>query len=611
MPAPISQILVKRLAVMCCVVLLALFAILAWSSSTEESATTDEPMHLMGAYVRVNYADFRVDRENPPLFGYFAMLAHPHGGLSIDTSSNLWRQMPGQMWYSNPWAVAMLYQVPGNDGDRFVQSSRAMMLILGVALGAVICIWAYSLAGSLAAVFTAVLFCLDPNFLAHAPIIKNDVPLALTMTALSLALWRMGKRVTIWNLLGVCAACAAGANVKFSGLVFIGFVVVVVIARALSPVAWPVLNRSAQTRAARLLLACSIALGAVLATFVLTWACYGFRFAPTPDPRVRFDIDGSTMLVRRYVAMAANNGQPPSAAQVQETPEPLTVRAIRFAERHRLMPQAWYAGMIYIYATTIARPAYLLGNYSWNGWWYYFPLACLFKTPIATLLAGAAAAGWACMRAPWKNPSTRWALACLLIPAGLYALFAVTSHVNAGLRHILPIYPACYVACGVIAAKAWRLRRARLLIVSLVGVLALETLGAYPNYIPIFNVAAGGFRGGAKLLGDSNLDWGQDLKRLVTWQQAHSNVDLSVAYVGSVDPRFYGLRYTPLIGNSNPPGEVPPPARPGVMAVSVSLIQGMYGQPERNAVYAPLRNREPMEILGGSIYLYRLPLQSD
>jgi hypothetical protein len=206
----------------------------------------------------------------------------------------------------------------------------------------------------------------------------------------------------------------------------------------------------------------------------------------------------------------------------------------------------------------------------------------------------------------------RWALVCLIVPASVYAVFAITGNLNLGIRHLLPIYPFAFIAAGVALAK-WRARqpRAATWAAAVLGVgLAVETLAAFPNYIPFFNAAVGGSRGGLALLGDSNIDWGGQLKQLVAWQHAHPDRPLYLCYFGTADPNYYGLRYTNLPGSMAPapasggsPGSGPLPPK-AVWAISATQLQGTYLTPELRTTYAALREHEPMAVLGGEIYLF-------
>jgi len=174
----------------------------------------------------------------------------------------------------------------------------------------------------------------------------------------------------------------------------------------------------------------------------------------------------------------------------------------------------------------------------------------------------------------------------------------MTADFNLGLRHIFPVYPFMYVgAAWVIGASLRRSGRPARVAAGMPAVLlAGETLSAWPNYLAYFNVAAGGSRGGLKLLGDSNLDWGQDLPALAQWQKQHPHRPVALAYFGMADPAFYGIRYDPLPPWPPPPGF----AATHILAVSATHLQGIFD--ERYAEYRQLP--PPAEVLGGTIYLY-------
>jgi hypothetical protein len=136
--------------------------------------------------------------------------------------------------------------------------------------------------------------------------------------------------------------------------------------------------------------------------------------------------------------------------------------------------------------------------------------------------------------------------------------------------------------------------------------LAVESGIAFPNYIAFFNAGVGGSRGGLRLLTDSNLDWGQDLKLLAQWQQAHPDRKLYLCYSGQADPRYYGLRYTNLFGSDAPGETVRAIEGPCVVAVGAAKLafEWTHGQADAPGLS---RSREPLEVLGGSIYLYEVP----
>jgi hypothetical protein len=71
------------------------------------------------------------------------------------------------------------------------------------------------------------------------------------------------------------------------------------------------------------------------------------------------------------------------------------VAIVEFMLDHRLLPSAWLHGVLFVHSRANVRGSFLMGDVSATGWWYYFPLAILFKMPLGTmlLLVGAIVAG--------------------------------------------------------------------------------------------------------------------------------------------------------------------------------------------------------------------------
>jgi hypothetical protein len=184
-------------------------------------------------------------------------------------------------------------------------------------------------------------------------------------------------------------------------------------------------------------------------------------------------------------------------------------------------------------------------------------------------------------------------------------------NLDIGLRHVFPIYPFLFVFLGVMAAQAHRRwpRIAASVLVLLFACLIGETVSAYPDYIPFFNVAAGGSRGGLSLLSDSNLDWGQDLPALARWQREHPDRQLYLCQFALPDPRYYKIHYIAMPGALlRQEDEKAPSGLPPVYAVSAVALQGTYMPPElKHRVCDPLLKTQPFEVLDGTIYLFDSP----
>src|ERR1039458_502048 len=133
----------NRIAAAICAILLIAFASLAWLAVSTKSPTWDEVDHAPAAWTHLWFHDFRLDCENPPLWKYWAALPNARNSLSADFRSPLWTDQPRHFYLEWEWCVRTLFRTPGNDGERFIARSRAMMLVLGVGLGALVGWWAW------------------------------------------------------------------------------------------------------------------------------------------------------------------------------------------------------------------------------------------------------------------------------------------------------------------------------------------------------------------------------------------------------------------------------------------------------------------------------------
>ena len=522
-----------------CAAILAAFAALTYTAARTKTATIDEPVHLVSGWMDLRQGDYRVDVGNPPLWKMWAALGNPGLTLHPGPGGPVDRPLAWAPEREPLWCSRMLFDTPGTDGDAAVQRGRAMMLAVSVALGALVAGWAYQLAGPVGAVVAVWMFAFNPTVLAHAPLMKSDLSLALCLALLGWLAWHAGRRLTWPRAIGLGGACGLAVNVKFSGVLVGPVLAILLLVRAAGPSPWPVLGQVFRSRVGRLGVAAATAAGSAVVAVGLTWACYRFRYRPAPSPTVAIDMPVAFVEVRRAAAAAAL-GRPATPAEVAARPQGPFLDTLDFADHHHLLPQAFLAGVLHQSAYLALWPAYLDGRRYADGRWTYYPLAILYKTPVAELLAVGVAGviGLATAR------RAGWSAACVGVPAVTFAATALHARLNVGLRSVLPLFPLLDVAVGCAAAWAWH-RRPRVTAVAcavLIASGATTAVTAWPDYIPFFNAAVGGPKQGLAHLADSNLDWGQDVNALAGWERAHPGVPVYADLFLSADPEFYGAR---------------------------------------------------------------------
>jgi 4-amino-4-deoxy-L-arabinose transferase-like glycosyltransferase len=575
------------------VFLLAVFALSACYSMSRESATFDETAHIWAGYTYLKRSDFRMNVEHPPLIKLLAAAPLVLTGARMPTSDGDDNWTQGRQWV---FGYKFFYATPGNDADRLLFMARFPVVLLGMLLGVLVFFFARDLTGPAGARIALFAFALCPTMLAHTRLVTTDLGMGLFYLASVYAVYRAGRRITPLTMILPGVALGLALSTKFSALLLLPVMALLLLVRALdsSPldVALPFRRTPAATRPAKLA-ACSILLFVTLVIAWLTvWSSYGFRFSITPDTSA--EIEAS---VSGYIN-AHRAGHPGFS------------RLIDRAASRRLLPEGFLGGFTYAAARSGERSAYLLGAHSLSGFRYFFPVAFLVKTPLALLVALIPA-----LALLGRDRRRSWGVLCLAVAGSCYIAAALTSNLNIGHRHLLPVYPFLFVALGALAH--W-LERTRTLMV--LGGLGIWYVAAWlyitPHYLAYFNELTLGPAHGDRVLVDSSIDWGQDVKALGRYAERHGITRLPYAHFGTASPNYYGIKqFIALPGYSL----LPPEERSAVwtiddlrqgkaeyVAIHVTNLRGVYLY-EGTDYYKDFWGLEPVARIGYSINVYRNP----
>jgi len=290
------------------------------------------------------------------------------------------------------------------------------------------------------------------------------------------------------------------------------------------------------------------------------------------------------------------------------------------------------------------RESFLLGQNGMHGWWAYFPIAFALKTPLPTLiLTGVAIAycGLQIANCKLHRASRITQHAALTLFPLVYALFSLTSGINIGYRHLLPVLPFLFIfASSVVANRRAQITSrnthhasrftfyvlrftfyvsrftfyvsrftfyvSRITFYALLTWLALSTLLLSPHYLTYFNELAGGPDQGYRFLADSNTDWGQGLKGLAEQQRRGELGPVRLSLFTFLDPAAYGVQYEPIAPMAGAPPVLPRrlnPA-PGLYAISATTLDGV--PLPLPSTYDWFRHREPLTRIGHALFVYQV-----
>ena len=450
----------------------------------------------------------------------------------------------------NHWIVGrgFLYR-SGHDAYRILFLARLPTILLFAALIVVMYAFVCRQTGSAAwALAAAALTGFCPTLMAHGRLATVDLALAFfsfTATVLLITLIERPKASTaiVFGLAAVAAPMS-----KVSGLI-LGPYFLVVIAAAF------VLRRVANPR--RFLKSLAISIVAALVFFE------GFGLAETGSAFAKDQYPLTPRILIPFAEYAAN------------------VRTIN----------AWYT-------QGHALPQFLLGRFSTSGWPQYYLVAFLLKTTIPAILLFVAAI----------VTGVRGKSFVFFVLVSFVALFfgiAAAGHLALGIRYVLPVYPFIYAATAL-ALGASGLRRGGVIVVAALIVWhAGENLKSYPFYIAYFNELIGSQRNADRFLIDSNLDWGQDLRRLDGWAHDHGVKRIAVHYFGGGSVEYELRSAKPIVRYA--PG--PDPLPKGYFALSrhfyrISFYLPLWGVNYDD--YLAASHARYLTTIGGSIDVYRV-----
>ncbi len=574
---------------------LALFAILllilSLSSIRQRPATFDEGAHLPAGYSYIAFDDYRMNMEHPPLIKLISGLSLRSARPRAEIEDSSWKTAD-QFHFGEKF----LYE--WNDADRMLLLGRAPIILLSILFGIGVFFCARDFYGAKAGYVALALYLFSPDLLAHGQLVTTDLGIAGLMFLAVYAFHRALRQLNPANFLLFVLASSLTVVTKFSGALLFPILALVGIAFSFSstPITLRLSKKSSLRREVSSLFGKLATAGVMIAlaaslSVVTIWTCYGWRYHLAPDPKVSEGLNWSQFWI---------------------TPG-LIIDSMQTARERRLLPEAFIYGFLRAQESTETRNAFLLGERSDHGWWYYFLVTFAVKTPIPLLIL--ILLGLVFVRrygSGWLNEVT------LLAPVIVYLGVALSSNLNIGHRHLLPIYPFLIVSASKLGRVFDSMRPRALVVVCaiLLGWNAIETVKIYPHFLAYFNQIAGGPEKGYQWLVDSNLDWGQDLKELAEYRREHPEEPFFLSYFGSAKPEYYGIkaRFLPAFNPGNQRremaafGDVPSGA---IVAVSATSLQcanlSNREAPGAEEFMAGLRKLKPIATIGYSIFIYRVP----
>ena len=511
--------------------LLVLMAVLSGGAALRESITVDEIAHIGAGVSYLQKLDMRMNVEHPPLAKVLAATPLVLRGVHTDYSDVSW-SFSDRGWHHilGEWAWGHSIALRWNDPYALAAWVRAPMLLLTLALGLCVYLYASQLGGSWGALLCLTAFVTTPAFIVFGPLVVTDIAVTLfsLLTLWSFAsLWRTPNRsnaIIFGLLLG-----AAFLSKFSSGLLLFAFLAFRLSLRLWPPAGMP--TDRAELRAWR------------KNRGRYMWAGIGVAAL-------------TVYLV--YLVLSWN--------EASGSLDFLGHASIALVLRRLLMPPFIYFFGLFFFTVSSTRLTFILGHNYPHGVWFYFPVLFLLKSTLAFLLMLAGAIPVALLAKNKTKGSSivplelqfhwraMWTFLLVFVAACMLSPMTISiRHFSVPIALLILMLAPVPPALALLSESGWRAARVLKIAYVVLALACLTTMvRTYPYYFPYVNSLGFG-RPAYSLVSDSNLDWNQALPEARRFAEEHGLQKLPVAEYGFNDPtvvvphaEFWDCqRYTP------------------------------------------------------------------
>lgn len=566
----------RKIYIFLVILLFGIFAFQLWYHVARTSVTIDEVPHILAGYQHLKCGDFGINPEHPPLLKMIAaapLMAMDLQKPDLECGSQI---IPKY----DSWMSGFTF-LTANDADRIATPARITVSFISLLLALLVFLAARKMFGDLEAIIALTLFAFEPNLIAHGALVTTDMAVSAGLFATVFALYNYLNKPSVIRFLLVGLGVGWTICSKHSGIVVFPIVFLLLTADVF-------LLRKTETRTflkRRCLNHAAAFAGIILFGFFSLWAAYGFRYSALPNQ------NQPTVSIDEFYKQV----------ELYDTASTFSGKTVKFIAETHILPESYVLGLADLAATN-KRAMYFFGDVFFSGEWFYFPVAFIIKSSVVLLvllLSGLSA---------FKLYSVKKReMMFLIIPSFFFFALAMTSKINIGIRHILPVYAFFIViaAAGACAAIRKSRRECFILVTILLVGLAMNLRNA-PNYIAYSNEIMGGTNNTYKSLSDSNVDWGQNLKLINEYLEKENITDCWFASFGNGELARVGQPCKLLPGGfgsemtTEPIGVVPP-----VIEGTILISTGAY-PPFRGGEYFSIsETAQPIAQIGGSVFVYR------
>lgn len=612
----------------------------------DNGQTVDETFYNGSGYPMVRYNHYRILGEHPPLMMQLGSLPL----LFLQPRYPI--DQPIYLGHSDGIDVSkmgskFMYEM-GNDAHLILFLERLAIIVVGMTLGIFIFLWAYELYGLPGALLSLTLFAFSPNIIAHSSLFTTDLGVAAFFFIAVYYLRRFFKMPSIHSLIltSLFAACALLS--KMSAIILIPIILLLfgcfcVFENRTN------FNIPSRKRFTFWLLVLSIfifymGIGQKIILVGLGPLCLVilklYLIEDKPSRKWLNQFLHGLFWVGWLICFGFLTMLPQKRGMIFTLSAAfwnvlLLALSVLLAKRPKLLNYSYLIkcfAFIWLFASVLiildytdfyitipkTRPFHhyiqafniatshvfsnhkicVAGSFISCDWKYFFGVMSI-KTPVVTLILF-----FLGLISFLRLKISAFNKLLVLVPPTIFIVSAsFLNTINIGLRHVLPVYPFLFLIAGAsiklgesIKVRFVKLTTAVLLVGALLYFVISSAL-VVPNNLSYFNEFVRTPEKGVKLVGDSNLNWGQDNKRLAELMHSLRNPPIKIANSVNNVPEYnyYHLNWSYL------PQEDYEHPKPGFYAMD--LLNYVNQDDNPNSWF---KGRQPTYIAGQVIYVFEV-----
>lgn len=589
------------------IVIISASAALSILSFMGDSVTMDESPHIVSGYSYLTQKDMRLNPEHPPLIKDISAIPLLFKNINIDTNHSSWKNDINGQWTAGSH---FLYE-SGNNPDKIAFNARLSVFSVFIILCIFVFLWARKKYGNWGGILALSLISLSPNTIAHARYVTTDIGASFAFIFAIFFFTKYVIKPTKLNLVAAGIAFGLAQLFKFSLFLLIPLYIFAFAVYLISKnyKSWKEVSKTKRVKFIwSNFIKFAIPLVVIFAIgYLIIWPFYQYHVWNYPVEKQKYDTEYT---LRSFPV------------------RPLADSVVWMSDKPVLRPYAQYLlGLLMVFQRTGGgNTTYFMGEVSSTAWKSYFPTVYILKEPIPILILVFLSI-YLVIHSMFKRArllgkakkTLEWILGWItknfeefvwISFIALYWASSISGNLNIGIRHVLPTFPFIYLLVSGKISKwipekygSFDKSSKKFILIVLMIWLARETTSIFPSYLAYFNQIGGGPANGYKYVADSNLDWGQDLKRLSYFVEKNEIEKIKVDYFGGGNPRYY-------LGDKFEEFHSDPKAK-GWIAVSATFLQGgraeaTKGFDQNTTYYKWLDNYEPVAKIGYSIFVYKI-----